>query len=46
VLAMVQITMGEATEKASERTLRDAAKPVKSRKAKAAKAKRGKRRDR
>ena len=46
VLAMVQITMGEATEKASERTLRDAAKPAKGRKAKAARAKRGKRRDR
>jgi DNA-binding transcriptional MerR regulator len=38
VLAMFQITMAEATEKASERTLREAAKP--------AKAKRGKRRSR
>jgi DNA-binding transcriptional MerR regulator len=31
LLAMFQITMGEATEKASERTLRDAAKPPKQR---------------
>ena len=38
LVAMFQITMSEATEKASEQTLRDAAKP--------AKAKRGKRRDR
>jgi DNA-binding transcriptional MerR regulator len=38
VLAMFQIAMGEATEKAGERTLRNAAKPVK--------AKRGKRRGR
>jgi hypothetical protein len=28
VLAMFQIAMGEATEKAGERTLRDAAKPA------------------
>ena len=27
LLAMFQITMGESTEKAGERTLRDAAKP-------------------
>jgi DNA-binding transcriptional MerR regulator len=38
VLAMFQIAMGEATEKAGERTLRNAAKPAKS--------KRGKRRGR
>ena len=31
LLAMFQIAMGEATEKASERTLRDAAKPAKKR---------------
>jgi DNA-binding transcriptional MerR regulator len=31
VLAMFQIAMGEATEKAGERTLRDAAKPAKKR---------------
>jgi DNA-binding transcriptional MerR regulator len=34
LLAMFQITMGEATEKASERTLRDAAKPAKSKRSK------------
>lgn len=34
LLAMFQITMGEATEKASERTLRDAAKPAKSKRPK------------
>ncbi len=34
LLAMFQITMAEATEKASERTLRDAAKPAKSKHAK------------
>jgi hypothetical protein len=28
LLAMFQVTMGEATEKAGERTLRDAAKPA------------------
>ena len=31
LLAMFQITMGESTEKASERTLRDAAKPARGR---------------
>jgi DNA-binding transcriptional MerR regulator len=45
VLAMFQIAMGEASEKASEQTLRNAAKPAKGRKGKAAKAKRGKRRE-
>ena len=34
LLAMFQITMGEATEKAGERTLRDAAKPAKSKRSK------------
>jgi DNA-binding transcriptional MerR regulator len=34
LLAMFQITMGEATEKASERTLRNAAKPAKSKRSK------------
>ena len=34
LLAMFQITMGEATEKAAERTLRDAAKPAKSKRSK------------
>ena len=34
LLAMFQITMGEATEKAGERTLRDAASPAKPRRAK------------
>jgi DNA-binding transcriptional MerR regulator len=43
VLAMFQITMGEATEKAGERTLRDAAKPAKKR-GRAAKQNSGKRR--
>ncbi len=46
LLAMFQITMGEATEKAGERTLRNAAKPVRksrSAKAKAKAAKRGRR---
>ncbi|HEX5608736.1 MAG TPA: MerR family transcriptional regulator [Solirubrobacterales bacterium] len=35
LLAMFQITMGEATEKAGERTLRDAASPAKPRRTKA-----------
>jgi DNA-binding transcriptional MerR regulator len=40
LLAMFQITMGEATEKAGERTLRNAAKPTKKRRSsKAARAK-------
>jgi DNA-binding transcriptional MerR regulator len=34
LLAMFQITMGEATEKAGERTLRDAAKPARSKRGK------------
>jgi DNA-binding transcriptional MerR regulator len=34
LLAMFQITMGDATEKAAERTLRDAAKPAKSKRSK------------
>ena len=34
LLAMFQITMGDATEKAAERTLRDAAKPGKSKRSK------------
>lgn len=34
VLAMFQITMGEATEKAGEQTLRNAAKPAKSKRSK------------
>lgn len=47
LLAMFQITMGEATEKAGERTLRDAAaKPSKRRGAKSSRAKRAKRRSR
>ena len=36
LLAMFQITMGEATEKAGERTLRNAAKPTRRRGSKAA----------
>jgi DNA-binding transcriptional MerR regulator len=39
LLAMFQITMGESTEKAGDRTLRDAAKPARSRRS--AKGKRG-----
>ncbi|MEX2105547.1 MAG: MerR family transcriptional regulator [Solirubrobacterales bacterium] len=46
LLAMFQITMGDATEKAGERTLRNAAKPAKRRSAKPARAKRAKRRSR
>ena len=34
LLAMFQIAMGEATEKASEQTLRNAAKPAKSKRSK------------
>jgi DNA-binding transcriptional MerR regulator len=34
LLAMFQITMGDATEKAGERTLRDAAKPARSKRSK------------
>jgi len=34
LLAMFQITMGDATEKAAERTLRDAAKPARSKRSK------------
>ena len=37
LLAMFQITMGEATEKAGERTLRNAAKPPRGRGRKRAK---------
>jgi DNA-binding transcriptional MerR regulator len=47
LLAMFQITMGEATEKAAERTLRNAGKPAKKRRssrAGATRARRGKRR--
>ncbi|MFN8162572.1 MAG: hypothetical protein U0R26_01845 [Solirubrobacterales bacterium] len=45
LLAMFQITMGEATEKAGERTLREAAKPARRpRRARSAKPKRAKRR--
>jgi DNA-binding transcriptional MerR regulator len=44
LLAMFQITMGEATEKAGERTLRNAAKPSKRRGAKSSRAQRAKRR--
>ena len=45
LLAMFQITMGEATEKAAERTLRNAGKPIKKRRAaKTARAKPSKRR--
>jgi DNA-binding transcriptional MerR regulator len=45
LLAMFQITMGEATEKAGERTLRNAAKPARKRRStKSARAKSAKRR--
>jgi DNA-binding transcriptional MerR regulator len=43
LVAMFQITMGEATEKAAERTLRNAGKPPRRRGSKAAKRSRGKR---
>jgi DNA-binding transcriptional MerR regulator len=44
LLAMFQITMGEATDKAGERTLRNAAKPARSRRSsKSRRAKRGSR---
>jgi DNA-binding transcriptional MerR regulator len=48
LLAMFQITMAEATEKAGERTLREAAKPARKsrRTSKPSKSKRGKRRGR
>ncbi len=44
LLAMFQITMGEATEKAGERTLRNAAKPARKSRSAKAKAKAAKRR--
>jgi DNA-binding transcriptional MerR regulator len=46
LLAMFQITMGDATEKAGERTLRDAATPSNRRRAKGTRPKRAKRRSR
>jgi DNA-binding transcriptional MerR regulator len=44
LLAMFQITMGESTEKAAERTLRNAAKPAKRPRSKGSRARSGKRR--
>jgi DNA-binding transcriptional MerR regulator len=46
LLAMFQVTMGEATEKAGERTLRDAGQPAKRRSARSGRPKRAKRRSR